>query len=142
MGAFLSPLVSMCLGVHLKKTEHNVIQYGYPVGALAVATAVLERGLELIKAGYIGLDGSDADTFNDDAPPGKKRKMNRYAGYTDAVWGGKTCGWAAAAGRLDDTRWRIVLHTAVDKMEWSIDDADVEEGNGGGAFDPCSLIEI
>ena len=40
-GAFLSPLVSACLAVHLKKTINNVIQYGYPVGALAIATAVV-----------------------------------------------------------------------------------------------------
>lgn len=40
-GAFLSPLVSACLGVHLKKTINNVIQYGNPVGALAIATAVV-----------------------------------------------------------------------------------------------------
>lgn len=40
-GAFMSPLVSACLGVHLKKTVNNVIQYGYPVGALAIATAVV-----------------------------------------------------------------------------------------------------
>ena len=40
-GAFLSPLVCACLAVHLKKTMHNVKQYGYPVGALAIATAVV-----------------------------------------------------------------------------------------------------
>jgi hypothetical protein len=40
-GAFLRPLVSTCLAVHLKKTMHNVKQYGYPVGALAIATAVV-----------------------------------------------------------------------------------------------------
>jgi hypothetical protein len=40
-GAFLSPLVSTCLAVHLKKTMHNLKQYGYPVGALAIATAVI-----------------------------------------------------------------------------------------------------
>ena len=37
----MSPLVSACLGVHFKKTVNNVIQYGYPVGALAIATAVV-----------------------------------------------------------------------------------------------------
>jgi hypothetical protein len=40
-GAFLSPLVSTCLAVHLKKTMFNVKQYGNPVGALAIATAVV-----------------------------------------------------------------------------------------------------
>ncbi|KAF8802193.1 hypothetical protein BYT27DRAFT_7113324, partial [Phlegmacium glaucopus] len=141
-GAFLSPLVSMCLAVHLKKTENNVIQYGYPVGALAIATAVLEHGLELIKAGHIGLNGNNTDIFDDDATASKKRKTNRYTGYTDAAGGGKTRGWAAAANRLDDIKWRVILHTAVDKMDWSVDDGDVEEGTSGGALDPCSLIKI
>ncbi|KAF8800095.1 hypothetical protein BYT27DRAFT_7149065 [Phlegmacium glaucopus] len=140
-GAFLNPLVTACLAAHLKKTLNNVIQYGYPVGALAIATAVLERGLELIKAGHIGLDGRD--TCDNDTIAAKKRKVNRYAGYTDAVWGGKTRGWAASTARLDDTKWRVILHAAVDKMDWNADDGDVEEGTGsGGTFDPRSLIEI
>ena len=42
-GAFLSPLVSACLAVHLKKTTNNVIQYGYPVGALAIVVAVVRH---------------------------------------------------------------------------------------------------
>lgn len=40
-GPFLSPLVSACLAAHLKKTINNVIQYGYPVGALTIATAII-----------------------------------------------------------------------------------------------------
>ena len=40
-GAFLSPLVSACLAVHLKKTINNVIQFSHPVGALAIAAAVV-----------------------------------------------------------------------------------------------------
>ncbi|KAF8815867.1 hypothetical protein BYT27DRAFT_7286661 [Phlegmacium glaucopus] len=128
-GAFLNPLVTACLTAHLKKTLNNVIQYGYPVGALAIATAVLECGLELIKAGHIGLDGCDT--------------LNWYTGYTDAVWGGKTRGWAVSTAHLDDTKWRVILHAAVDKMDWNADDGDIEEGTGsGGTFDPRSLIEI
>ncbi|KAF8802591.1 hypothetical protein BYT27DRAFT_7260895 [Phlegmacium glaucopus] len=139
-GAFLSPLVTACLAAHIKKTMNNVIQYGYPVGALAIATAVLKRSLELIKAGHVGLDGHD--TFDDDTNAAKKRKVNRYTGYTDAVWGGKTCGWAASAGRLDDTKWGVILHAAVDKMDWTADEGDIEEGTSGVTFDPHSLIEI
>ena len=37
----MSPLFSACLAVHLKKTINNVIQYGYPVGALAMVAAVV-----------------------------------------------------------------------------------------------------
>ena len=39
----MSSLVSAYLAVHLKKTINNVMQYGYPVGALAIATAVVHK---------------------------------------------------------------------------------------------------
>jgi hypothetical protein len=68
--------------------------------------------------------------------------MNGYTGYTDAVWGGKSRGWAASASRLDASKWRVILHAAVDKVDWSAEDGDVEEGTGAGEFDPRSLIEI
>ncbi|KIM35954.1 hypothetical protein M413DRAFT_428169 [Hebeloma cylindrosporum] len=141
-GAFLSPLVSTCLAVHLKKTIHNVKQYGYPVGALAMATAVLERGLDLIKAGHVTLDGTDADVFDDDTASSKKRKINRYAGFTDAAWGAKTRGWASAVGRLDSVKWTTILQAAVGKLDWSADEGDVDEDANSAAFDPRSLIEI
>ena len=54
-GAFLSPLVSTCLAVHLKKTEHNVIQYGFPVGGLAIATANVRDSLLLFIEALAGL---------------------------------------------------------------------------------------
>ena len=47
-GAFLSPLVSACLAVHVKKTVNNVIQYGYPAGALAIVTAVVRWSCDLV----------------------------------------------------------------------------------------------
>ena len=92
----------------------------------------------MIKAGHIGLE---TDIFNDEAPVGKKHKMKGYTGYTDAVWGGKTRGWATAASHLDDNKWRLVLHAAVDKVDWAAEDGDVEEG-GEGEFDPRSLVEL
>lgn len=96
----------------------------------------------MVKAGLVGLNDSENDFINDDASQAvKKRKVNRYAGYTDAVWGGKTRGWAAAASRLDDEKWKVILHAAVDKVDWSVDDGD-EEGTGEGTSDPRSLIEI
>ena len=92
----------------------------------------------MIKAGRVGLE---SDILNDEAPAGKKRKTNPYAGYTDAVWGGKTRGWAASVSRLDDIKWKAILNAAVDKVDWS-EEGDVEEGIGEGDFDPRSLIEL
>ena len=96
----------------------------------------------MIKAGHVRLDGTDADLLDDDTAASKKRKTNRYAGFTDAVWGGKTRGWAASARRLDSAKWAVILQTAVEKIDWSPDDGDVDDDNNAGAFDPRSLIEI
>jgi len=57
--------------------------------------------------------------------------VNRYAGYTDAVWGGKTHVWAASANRLDESKWKVILHSAIRKMDCS-DDGDIEVGTSGG----------
>ena len=97
----------------------------------------------MIKAGHVRLDGTNAD-LNDNAATGKKRKTNRYAGFTDAVWGGKTHGWAVSARCLDGSKWTIILQAAMEKMVWFGDDGDMdrEEDQSGGTFDPHSLIEI
>ena len=57
------------------------------------------------------------------------------------MWGGKTRGWATAASRLDNIKWRLVLHATVDKVDWAVEDGDVDEG-GEGEFDPRSLVEL
>lgn len=101
----------------------------------------LERGLDLIKTGHVKLDGSDL--VDDDTSVMKKRKINRYAGYTDAVWGVKTRGWAASTSRLDEKKWSMILKAAVEKMDLSgADEGDVEENGNGGASDPRGMIEI
>ena len=49
---------------------------------------------------------------------------------------------ASTSRQVDDTKWKVILHTAVDKINWSTDDGDAEEGASGGPLDPRSLIEI
>ena len=96
----------------------------------------------MIKAGHVRLDGTDAD-LDDDAATGKKRKTTHYAGFTDAVWGGKTCAWAVSACCLDCNKWTTILQAAMEKMDWSGDDGDMDcEDQSGGTSDPRSLIEI
>ena len=53
------------------------------------------------------------------------------------AWGGKTCGWAASANCLDAVKWKVILNATIEKMDWSVDDNDGDEG-----FDPHSLIEL
>ena len=97
----------------------------------------------MIKASHVRLDSTDAD-LDDDAATGKKHKTNHYAGFTDAVWGGKTHAWAASARCLNKSKWTAILQATIEKMDWSGDDSDMdhEEDQSGGAFDPHSLIEI
>ena len=95
----------------------------------------------MIKTGQIGLD--DNDLVDDTAATTKKCKINQYAGYTDAVWGAKTRGWAASTSRLDQIKWKAILTAAVEKINWSgADEGDTEDGANGGALDPRALIEI
>jgi hypothetical protein len=93
----------------------------------------------LVKTCQIGLDGNDLD---DDTTSTKKRKVNRYAGYTDMAWGVKTRGWVAATKRLDKDKWKSILQAAVDRIDSAGDEGDLEEGANGGAIDPRALIEI
>jgi hypothetical protein len=96
----------------------------------------------LIKTGQIGLHGNE-QLDADDTAATKKRKVNRYAGYTDAVWGAKTRGWAASTSRLDANKWKNILDAAVEKMDLTgADDGDVEEGANARVFDPRAMIEI
>ena len=43
---------------------------------------------------------------------------------------------------LNETKWKVILNAAVEKVDWTADDGDIEEGTSGGTIDPCSLIEI
>ncbi|KAF8803015.1 hypothetical protein BYT27DRAFT_7305696 [Phlegmacium glaucopus] len=145
--AFRSPLVLFALAAHLKMTIGNTHLndegYGYPIGGLAVAVAVIERGLWLVKSGQIKLNGNtpgkSAIASGSDETNGRKRKVNEYDGYTDSVWGVVTCGWVAAAKRLNAEKWNAILTAAVAKVDFSKADEEEEEG---GAGDPRALVEI
>ena len=60
------------------------------------------------------------DLFDDDAATGKSIVMQ---GSLDAVWGGKTCGWAVPARRLDGGKWTVILRSPsrgwVGKVIWT-----------------------
>ena len=38
---------------------------------------------------------------------------------------------AASANHLDDAKWKALFHAVVEKLGWSADGCDVEEGDGG-----------
>lgn len=94
----------------------------------------------MVKSGQIGLDSNDLD---DDTTTSKKRKVNRYGGYTDIEWGEKTRGWVGGIERLDENKWKIILRAAVEKMDLTgADEGDAVDGANGGTIDPRALIEI
>ncbi|KAF8876419.1 hypothetical protein BD779DRAFT_1677813 [Infundibulicybe gibba] len=139
-GAFRSHLVSYMFAIHLKKTFGNVhlndTLYEHPVGALGVAAAVLERGLELVKLGKIKLNQENLPKNN-----GKKRKVPDYHAYADAHWGEKTRGWVGAAKRLNQEQWDAILQAATNKIDLtSLEDGD-EDATDGFA-DPRTFIEL
>ena len=74
----------------------------------------------------------------------KKHRVNQYVGYTDAVWGTKTHGWAASTSHLNENKWKLILQAAVEQMDmmFGCDDGNAEEDANGRVLDPCALIEI
>ncbi|KAF8817624.1 hypothetical protein BYT27DRAFT_7237296 [Phlegmacium glaucopus] len=133
-GGFRGGLVVSAFGAHLKKT---IGPYGYPLGGLAVAAAVVERGLELIKAGKIRLyEDHVAENST------KKRKVPDYAAYCESVWGVKTRGYVASAKRMDKPKWDLVMAAGVSRMDVSAaDDGDADD-LVDAATDPRAFLEI
>ncbi|KAF8797786.1 hypothetical protein BYT27DRAFT_7343964 [Phlegmacium glaucopus] len=140
-GGFRGSLVVSAFGAHLKKTIGYVLTndrpYGYPLGGLAVAAAVVERGLKLIKAGKIRLyEDHVAENST------KKRKVPDYAAYCESVWGVKTRGYVASAKRMDKPKWDLVMAAGVSRMDVSAaDDGDADD-LVDAATDPRAFLEI
>jgi hypothetical protein len=143
-GAFQSFFVSLALAAHLKMTIGNVhlddAGYGYPVGALAIAAAVIERALKLVSAGHVNVwhEGAEKAATTSEGVAGKKRKVKGYEGYTDAAWGDITRSWVGAARRLNAEKWRMVLSAAVSNVDFSNMDETQEVGDN----DPRAMIDI
>ena len=51
-------------------------------------------------------------------------------------------GSVCSSSRQLSVKWTVILQTAIEKMDLSSDDGDVDEDNCPGTFDPRSLIEI
>lgn len=51
-------------------------------------------------------------------------------------------GSVCSSSRQLSVKWTVILQTAIEKMDLSSDDGDVDEDNYPGTFDPRSLIEI
>ncbi|KAF8810239.1 hypothetical protein BYT27DRAFT_7209527 [Phlegmacium glaucopus] len=141
-GAFRGPLVAKAFILYLKTIHHSVrlegVDYSEPVGALGVAAAVIERGLELLKLGKVKLE---TNTITNGSGPGKKRKVADYHPYADAHWGDKTRSWVLSAKRLDAAKWDSIRTIAASYIDSTVSDND-EDGTDIGKADPRAQIDI
>ncbi|KAF8808687.1 hypothetical protein BYT27DRAFT_7286327 [Phlegmacium glaucopus] len=74
--------------------------------------ATTERGLELIKSDSLALGA---------------RKKTSLPGYTEKLWGQKTCMWVTSAKCLNDDNWTAILEEAADMVDTSAFMDDEEE---------------
>ncbi|KAI0302879.1 hypothetical protein B0F90DRAFT_179304 [Multifurca ochricompacta] len=86
--AFCSDLITKVYSTHLRRIATSSMNYGPQIGALALVTAAVERGLTV---------------FNDDGKP---------RGFIDDPWGKKAREWVTATERVDDDRWEQIIEKA------------------------------
>ncbi|KAN0107510.1 hypothetical protein V8E52_010028, partial [Russula decolorans] len=103
--AFCSPLISVVYSTHLRKISSAAQRYGPQIGAIALATIAVERGLTLFKS------GEDALKVDKEAV----RAGSRYSqglGFVDNPWGEKARQLVKTTCRLDDTHWGMIKEHA------------------------------
>ncbi|KAI0287587.1 hypothetical protein B0F90DRAFT_1673041 [Multifurca ochricompacta] len=79
--AFCSELITKVYAKHLQRIEKSPIDYGPQIGALALVTAAVERGLMLFRDGVKG------------------------PGFIEDPWGRKVREWVGITKRVDGERW-------------------------------------
>ena len=108
-----------------------------PEDAVVGHVVVIEAALQLTMLGLVRLP--------------RQRRRYRKEMQNESLYRVRECsvrrenrGWAASARRLDSGKWKVILQAAIEKVDWSGDDGnmDHEEDHSGGAFGPRSLIEI
>ncbi|KAF8316240.1 hypothetical protein F5887DRAFT_1089139 [Amanita rubescens] len=104
-GAWLAPLLLKVFAFHLKRVKDAVVSFGYPIGALALATAALERALSLYE-----VTGSD---IREDREPNGSKKSSSY-GFDNKPWGSVTSNYAESTSRLSENRWTRIVEGAVE----------------------------
>ena len=129
--------------------------YGYPIGALGIAAAVvrilgmiaqltltglnqIERGLKLVSSGHVKVHEGAERATTLEGTTGKKRKVNGYEGYTDVAWGEITRSWVCAGKRLNAEKWRDILTAAVSNVDFS----NMDEAEEVRDHDPRAMIDI
>jgi len=103
--AFCSPLISVVYSTHLRKISSAAQRYGPQIGAIALATIAVERGLTLFKL------GEDALKVDKEAVRAGSR-YSRGLGFVDNPWGEKARQLVKTTCCLDDTHWGMIKEHA------------------------------
>ncbi|KAI0295050.1 hypothetical protein B0F90DRAFT_1670270 [Multifurca ochricompacta] len=83
--AFCSDLIMKVYAKHLQRIEKSPVNYGPQIGALALVTVAVERGLTLFKDGVKG------------------------TGFIEEPWGRKVREWVSATERVDGDHWEKII---------------------------------
>ncbi|KAF8056075.1 hypothetical protein FPV67DRAFT_1732286 [Lyophyllum atratum] len=111
-GAFQSDLVLGVFARHLKQTSGAMMDYGMPVGGLALCTAAMERALELWANGEDPKKKDAEAKKHDEAAAGKKR-CQPIPSFGGDTWISCAAGYVALAqGLTEDEHWLKILSEA------------------------------
>ncbi|KAF9541456.1 hypothetical protein CPC08DRAFT_460946 [Agrocybe pediades] len=135
----------MAFGLYLKSVKEAVpmegVDFKRPVGALAVATAVVERALKLVKDNKVNIKIPFPPS---DVCDNTGKKKSPYETYCDAHWGDRTRSYAVSAKKLTDEKWARIHDAA---LEYSGPQAaqalqGSSTSNVNAPVDPRACIEL
>ncbi|KAH9954723.1 hypothetical protein BGW80DRAFT_1467625 [Lactifluus volemus] len=148
-GAFCSDLIVKVYATHIHKLQLKLQELEDPpmhFGALALATAAVERGLSAFMT-----DEDDTNSLTSPSDPltsqgsNGKGTSHPVSGFTDNLWGTKTRKWVESTERLNRSQWEKVTHYVyvfIPAVELRVKEA-FDKGNSSKCVaDPRSCIEL
>ncbi|PSR75094.1 hypothetical protein PHLCEN_2v9330 [Hermanssonia centrifuga] len=112
-GMFESSVILKTFAIHLSSTAGAVIQYGNPVGGLALAAAAVEHGFVLWKTGHILCKNKLAARIKICTTEDKRKqakKSNAWLIYfSQATWGRTTRQYMRSTKNLTKKMWKAII---------------------------------
>ncbi|KAF7978991.1 hypothetical protein HWV62_44257 [Athelia sp. TMB] len=153
-GIFQSELILAVFAYHLKNIAGSRMEYERPQGALALATAAIERALSFWKSGNFDDTDNTGDrgkrpSFNIDVDssdkPGanKDKKTQKRKAFNEFYCGGPARTWASKAALITDDRWDDIMDDAlcfVADLAYDEDDSEIDGDRLGADADPRNNV--
>ncbi|KAH9967781.1 hypothetical protein BGW80DRAFT_1462112 [Lactifluus volemus] len=148
-GAFCSDLIVKVYATHIRKLQLKLQELEDPpmhFGALALATAAVERGLSAFMT-----DEDDTNSLTSPSDPltsqgsNGKGTSHPVSGFTDNPWGAKTRKWVESTERLNRSQWEKVTHYTyafIPAVELRVKEAFDKGNSSKRVADPRSCIEL